>query len=42
MNDEEEKGWMQGKEDKKPPQKLRAPNSCNLFVKDFFKSTGKY
>ena len=27
---------------KKPSQKLRAPNSYNLFVKDFFKSTGEH
>ena len=25
---------------KKPPQKVRAPNSYNLFVKDFFKTAG--
>ena len=27
---------------KKPPQKLRARNCYNLFVRDFFKSPGKY
>ena len=27
---------------KKPPQKLRAPNPYNVFVKDFFKSKGMY
>ena len=26
---------------KKSPQKLRAPNAYNLFVKEFFKSVGK-
>ncbi len=28
------------KKKKKAPQKLRAPNPYNLFVKDFFKSMG--
>ena len=27
---------------KKLPQKLRVPNCYNLFVRDFFKSPGKY